>query len=363
MPTVLIVDDDRSFLASLVDGLSGEEYSVLVAGNGLEALDMLRRLPIDLVVTDVKMPEMDGVALVGELLNLEGIVPCVVMTAFATPELERTLQRLRPITIINKPVDLPSLRNLIRDILANRHDGGALRGVTLPSFLQLLALEKKTCVVKASGEAGTGLLFFELGELVDASTAHQEGANACFEILSWADVEINIGPGTPGSRRRSVDRPLEELLLGAMTRQDEMVMNRKAGQSAGRKGTTMAIDTSLEELKGIKGYIASGIMTFTGEPLASHSTNARVNLEAVGAIFNDIFRNAHEACGKIGLEAARVMTLQTPKGVIVMECSGVNSRAHLHFIAVLEETGNHALARMTLEKIVPKVVDEMAPAA
>ena len=122
----------------------------------------------------------------------------------------------------------------------------------------------------------------------------------------------------------------------------------------------MALESYLHEFKDIKGYMASGIMDFTGETLLTDSVDSSVDLEATGAVFNDIFRNAHEASNKIGLDSCSKMTITTPKGLVVMECSGVDSPSHLHFIVVLKEDGNQALARKTLEKIVPKVVVAMS---
>lgn len=122
----------------------------------------------------------------------------------------------------------------------------------------------------------------------------------------------------------------------------------------------MALEAHLESFKDVKGYVASGIMDFTGSVLASHTTTDKINLESVGAVFNDIFRNAHEAARKIGLEACTDTVITTPKGIIVMECSGVDSAAHVHFIVILEAGGNQSLVRMNLQKAVPAVVNELS---
>ena len=122
----------------------------------------------------------------------------------------------------------------------------------------------------------------------------------------------------------------------------------------------MSIDALLGDLKGIKGYMASAIMSFTGEILASDTLKTQVDLAIVGATFNDIFRSAHEAAGKVGFSAANEMVIQTPNGIVVMLCTGVNSSVHLHVICVLEKEGNQALAKMTMEKIGPKAMNELA---
>lgn len=121
----------------------------------------------------------------------------------------------------------------------------------------------------------------------------------------------------------------------------------------------MAIEALLEELKGIKGYMSSAIMNFTGEILASDSVSSEVDLDVVGATFNDIFRTAHEAAGKVGFSAANEMVIQTPNGVIIMLCTGVNADVHLHMVTVLAKDGNQALAKLTMEKMGPKAMDEL----
>lgn len=121
----------------------------------------------------------------------------------------------------------------------------------------------------------------------------------------------------------------------------------------------MALETLLNPLKEIKGYKASGIMNFTGEMLVSDSTDKNIDLQIVGATFNDIFREAHEASKKIGLDACRETTINTPKGVIIMRCSGVDSKSHVHLIGILANDGNHALMKMQMEKLVPEIMSEI----
>lgn len=122
----------------------------------------------------------------------------------------------------------------------------------------------------------------------------------------------------------------------------------------------MALENHLDSFKAIKGYKAAGIMTFTGEMLAIDSADPKIDLDMVGATFNDIFRSAHEASKKIGLGACNETLIKTPNGLILMGCSGIESKVHFHAIVIMDQDGNQALAKMTLEKMMPKVVDELA---
>jgi hypothetical protein len=54
------------------------------------------------------------------------------------------------------------------------------------------------------------------------------------------------------------------------------------------------------------------------------------------------------------------MAITTPKGAIVMECSGAASTPHVHLIVILQEGGNQALTKMTVAKVLPQVVKELA---
>jgi len=362
-PRVLVVDDDESFLASLVDGLAGENYEVSTAHNGVEALEVLDTRAVDLILTDVKMPRMDGIQLIRELMNRGGSTPCLVMTAFGTPDLEGRITQLGGLEFVHKPIDLPSLKRSIREHLSARGESSLVRGIPLASFLQLLSVERKTCTVKVKSDAATGLVFLRDGELVDATAGDKQGLEAAYEILSWDKAEIAL---TSGGRRKSrvIQEGLNTVLFEAMRRQDEAQWRASASEPSRHltqeKEKLMGLEAHLEEFKGIKGYIATGIMEFTGEILASHTANPRVDLAATGAVFNDIFRAAHEASGKIGLDACRNMTITTPKGVIVMECSGPDKKPHLHMIAILEESGNQALAKMTISKVLPKILSDLS---
>ena len=121
----------------------------------------------------------------------------------------------------------------------------------------------------------------------------------------------------------------------------------------------MPLDGYLDRLKNINGYKASAIMNYTGEILVQDSVDANIDLGLVGATFNDIFRTAHEASIKIGLEACQESIISTPKGVIIMLCSGVKSKVHFHTIAILNLDGNQALVKMELKKMMPAIMAEL----
>ena len=221
MKKVLVVDDDHGFLLSLQDMCRErvDAFEIVTAGNGKEALALLASQRIHLVVTDLKMPEMDGFELVSRMSRLRNSVPVIVMTAFGTPEMEDRLMNLGIFQYIEKPVDFELLLQKIKDGLAAGAKGH-VSGVSLSSFLQLLELDRKTCTIMAKAGARTGLLFFENGSLINAYAEPLVGLEAAFEIISWEQAEIEIYNFCQ-NRKRTIEAPLGFILIEGARLSDE----------------------------------------------------------------------------------------------------------------------------------------------
>jgi DNA-binding response OmpR family regulator len=120
MKYVLIVDDEKTFQLTLQDGLRTfeKDFRVLMAENGKEAKDILKVFPVDLVVTDLKMPKMDGFELLAHIKKSHPHTPVIVMTAFGNSELEQWLRSLGVHAYLEKPFDFYDLTNRIYAELA-----------------------------------------------------------------------------------------------------------------------------------------------------------------------------------------------------------------------------------------------------
>jgi DNA-binding NtrC family response regulator len=80
--TVLVVDDEERVRDFVVTFLSKMDYSCLTAVDGLDALEKMKERKIDAVIADIKMPNMDGITLTGEIVEKYPEVPVMVMTGF-----------------------------------------------------------------------------------------------------------------------------------------------------------------------------------------------------------------------------------------------------------------------------------------
>jgi len=108
---ILAVDDSASMRQMVLFTLEGAGYEVLQACNGVEALDMARNSTVDLVLTDVHMPRMDGITLVRELRSLPSykFVPMLILTTESSQEKKLDGKSAGATGWIVKPFNPPQL--------------------------------------------------------------------------------------------------------------------------------------------------------------------------------------------------------------------------------------------------------------
>ena len=106
---VLIVDDEEPLLLSIADGLSiyRKFFNLQTATNGADAVKVLKSSPvIDLVVTDLSMPKMDGFELLAYINRNYPRIPVILMTAFGTPKIEEIVNNMGLFRYLEKPLDI-----------------------------------------------------------------------------------------------------------------------------------------------------------------------------------------------------------------------------------------------------------------
>src|SRR5215210_2671157 len=113
MSNLLVVDDEQGMRQLLTIVFGREGHQVRSAENGLRALELLRSSPADLIVSDVKMPDMGGIELLKAARELLPDVVVVMMTAFATVETAREAFKLGADDFIQKPFDIEELKMIV----------------------------------------------------------------------------------------------------------------------------------------------------------------------------------------------------------------------------------------------------------
>ncbi len=115
MKVILIVDDDRNLRRLYKAELEAEGYGVRLAGNGKEAVEAVAVEPPDLVIMDIRMPEMDGLDAIARVLREHHRIPVILNTAYSCYQ-DNFLTWAADGYII-KSADLQPLKNKIREVL------------------------------------------------------------------------------------------------------------------------------------------------------------------------------------------------------------------------------------------------------
>ena len=237
MSNLLIVDDEQSYRQLLSLVFEPEGHSVLTAMNGREALEMLEVEQADLIISDVRMPDMDGISLLREARELYPDIGMVLMTAFATVDTARDAFKLGADDFIQKPFDVEELKMIVKKTLdkqelvvenrafkrAQRERGSVKNIIGHSSKMQAVyqmieTVAEVQSTILITGESGTGK------ELV---------ARAIHDLSPRAEkpfISINCGAFT----ETLLESELFGYVKGAFTGAN---INRKGLFEASNKGT------------------------------------------------------------------------------------------------------------------------------
>ena len=226
MTDILVVDDDQTLLKGMLQtiGKMSPTYNLFSAGNGVQALEVLEKHAICMLVTDLRMPEMDGFELLMQVIKNYPDIPVIITTGHRISEEQETAFEQGAFEVLFKPFPMEKLREAIKRGIAKQNDGGILNKVSPEMFLQLIDMERKTCTVRIhqNEEDRLGVLFFRRGQLLDARMNDLRGKAATLEIFSWDDCTLSIENDCP-VEDLMISQTLTGLLLEAARLKDERI--------------------------------------------------------------------------------------------------------------------------------------------
>ncbi len=221
--TILIVDDDPSIpmLVRMTLKQKLPDLEVLTAVNGEKGLDVLRHHRVDLLITDLNMPVMDGITLLSHVMEEFPQVPRVVMSSLGDGP-RKYAEQTGVVTVLTKPLDMTRLAEQVETWLKECRTHSFIEHLRLASFIQLVGYDHKTCSmgVRDMDTGRIGMLFFHEGTLVDASAGKLVGSEAALLILCWREVQVWVHDHIP-STTDNIRTSLDWFLLEAARLSDE----------------------------------------------------------------------------------------------------------------------------------------------
>jgi two-component system response regulator PilR (NtrC family) len=174
-PRILVVDDERSMRELLAIVLRREGYEVLLAENGKSAIATLEKEPVDILISDIKMPDLSGVDVLRAAKRIDKDILGIMITAFASTETAVEAMRLGACDYLSKPFDVDLLRMKVREKIESRqlrqenvllkrtlgltHQFSNIIGrseVMLDVFKMIETVARTNSTILITGESGTG---------------------------------------------------------------------------------------------------------------------------------------------------------------------------------------------------------------
>jgi len=234
------------------------------------------------LITDVRMPHVNGLELVSRLHEKWGPVPVVVVTAFPTAQVDHEARAGR-FAYLPKPFTFQALRETLVRVCAQPAPSafsGAIAVSMLGEVVQLYGLANRSGTLLVQSNHGVGEIAFESGRVVDARAGTLSGVDAFNDILSWTSGGFSWS-GTP-AREHTISTGLSELLIDAYRMRDE----REAGVQSTESGINL---DSLTELAG-EALVADG--AGTGNNVVSNLSRLERADGFLGAALVDLEKHA-----------------------------------------------------------------------
>jgi CheY-like chemotaxis protein len=247
MKNVLILDSDpivRLTIGGLVKSHSGL-LNVLTAINPREALATIANQQIHLVIAGPGMAEIEDFELMSKIEALQTDTRLIVMTNKSSPMLRTKIKQYPAIVQFDQLTDTSLLMMRIFTEL-NIDYGGQIRGIQLPSFLQMLELEDRTCTLHISTKGRTGRLFILKGAPIGARIGPLSGKPAALNILTWENVLIEIDY-TPIEMQPEITKSLMGLILESGRLVDERHRKNPNQRKDQRFNCVVAIDYDISD--------------------------------------------------------------------------------------------------------------------
>lgn len=254
---ILVVDDEVDIASIVGERLSESGYEICVEWDPREALKKLKTESFDLVVTDLKMPYIDGFQLMAWMKDFSPLTKVVVITAHGSPSSHRAALNKGAVLYIEKPFDLDEFAVKIADILEPPKDFKAkIESISPFDLIQMVAVSGGERRISVKSAQGNGEMFIMNGKLIYAKANKELMKKAFYRMLTWETGTFNVLPWIdPPSKFKPKD--VNILLLEAARLMDEGKSLIREDNKQGihqKKSNEIKID-NIDKLDGIDAAI------------------------------------------------------------------------------------------------------------
>ncbi len=347
MKRVLLVDDEEDLTWSIAKHLEKdkERYQLHVANHGREALKILNQVPIDLVVSDIRMPEISGLDLLMDIRENFPSTKVIIMTAYGSSEVQKEANERGCFKYIEKPFEIQELRKFILSAVEDKKGfEGKVSDFQLSDLIQMNCLGRLTNALHIEKGLQRGSIYIEDGNITHCEMDDLEGEEAFYEIMSWEGGNFSIERGAK-SAKETILKGWQGLLMESLRLADEK------RNSTGQAQRRTELEEALAVYNNTRGVVFSAIIDAAGATIA----------EAVHPLHKDSSKSSKlmmvvNALTEFELENIRNLGLKNMQNVFVEFKEALSAFCRLPnrdewLVVVAKEDVNVGLIRMEIKKV------------
>lgn len=191
---ILVVDDEESVLTSIARSLElfDDNFAVGCASSAEQALEIMNTVSVDILVTDLKLPHMDGLSLTRHVQDHSPDTQSILMTAYGNEQISNEAEENGCLGYLQKPFDIDSLLGFIKKASTPRKGFHVdLIDLHLSDVFQLYTQNKRSAVLSVISNGSPGMIVIESGVISHVQFGSQEGPEALIALLECEEGTVS----------------------------------------------------------------------------------------------------------------------------------------------------------------------------
>jgi len=318
---VLVVDDEDDLTWSISKHLAKDKdkYELICVNSGKKALDVLSQLPVELVISDIRMPEISGLDLLVKIKDYYPSTKVIIMTAYGSSEVHEEANARGCLKYIEKPFEISELRQLILEAIEEKRGFiGTISDFHLSDLIQMNCLGRMTSCLYVSRDDNKGAIYFSEGNLVHAECNDLEGEEAFYEMLSWEGGNFSTKRGE-SAPKETIIKGWQSLLLEGMQRFDEAKPGGKSDLADRQAILQRKLKQVLDQVIGLKGVQVVSVFDPEGFPVASkinRGTDRKFEISEITLIISNLIRQVDQVGQDLGLKKVNEISVEFEDAIL-----------------------------------------------
>ncbi|MFN8672032.1 MAG: DUF4388 domain-containing protein [Candidatus Sericytochromatia bacterium] len=184
---ILVVDDSPTIITIMKKYLLSQEYDVVTESSSVRALELLKNEKFDLLITDIDMPEVNGIELFLWVKENNPNTQVIMMTAFGSDEIKEFANSVGALKYFEKPLNMKHVKEVLDEINQNKEGlKGSVEDISIFDFVQMIVLSRKQKLITVFDPITKqkAKLFVSFGEIINAECGNLKGEEAFYSIMA-----------------------------------------------------------------------------------------------------------------------------------------------------------------------------------